>query len=63
VQKLKKRKESGNRNVRKRNRKGEAKKSKSHCILALSPQSGGAVSGRNTAVDAVHESSQLRRKI
>jgi hypothetical protein len=41
MQKLKKRKKSGNRNVSKRNREGEAKKSQSHCSLVLIPQSGG----------------------
>jgi hypothetical protein len=63
VEKLQKRKKSGNRDVRKRNRKSETKKSQSHCGLPLSTQSGGAVSRSNVAFDAAHESSQLRRKI
>jgi hypothetical protein len=63
VEKLQKRKKRRNRDVRKRNRKSKTEESQSHCSLALSPQSGGAVSSSNTAVDAVHESSQLRREI
>jgi hypothetical protein len=63
VEKLQKGKKSRNRDVRKRNRKSKTKKSQSHCSLALSPQSGGTVSSSNVAVDAAHESSQLRREI
>jgi hypothetical protein len=63
MEKLQKRKKSRDRNMRKRNRKSKAEESQSHCSLALSPQRGRAVSSSNAAVDAAHESSQLRREI
>jgi hypothetical protein len=63
MEKLQKRKKSRNRDVRKRDRKSKTKKSQSHCSLALSPQSGGAVSSSNASVDAAQEDSQLRREI
>jgi hypothetical protein len=63
VEKLQKRKKSRNRDVRKRNRESDTKKSQSHCSLAMSPQSGGTISSGNAAVGAAHKSSQLRGKI
>jgi hypothetical protein len=63
VEKLQKRKKSRKRDVRKRNRKIKTEESQSHCSLALSPQSGGAISSSHAAVDTFHESSQLRREI
>jgi hypothetical protein len=63
VENLQKGNKSRHRDVRKRNRKSKTKKSQSHCSLALNRQSGGAVSSSNAAVDAAHESSQLRREI
>jgi hypothetical protein len=58
-----KKKKNGGSNVRKRDRKSNAKERQGHGGLALSPQSTGAVSSGDAMINPVLKSSQLGREI
>jgi hypothetical protein len=63
MKKFKKREKNRNSNMRKRNRKCNAKEGQGRGGLALGPQSGGAISSGDAMIHPVLKSSQLGREI